>query len=183
MRISGLKFSVAMSVTLAFASASHLSAQTYGGTSSFVDTGGPAQIEGGTGPSAFSKYSSEVPGFTRAAAAIKVQKYSEAAFALQDIAPHTANPNTAFLAGLANAGVGRLPTARRYFRQAGNLGYSLVDSEVALAIGNLHLDDRRSAESRLKHLERRQSLCEARCSNATDIDQAVIAVRRVLAAS
>jgi len=68
--------------------------------------------------------------------------------------------------------------ARRCFAQAASLSLSAAQT---LAVTETHLGNRRNVENRLKRLEHRQQLCNARCASTEEIDPSALAVRRVLA--
>lgn len=94
------------------------------------------------------------------------------------VAPRDAN--TQYLAGLANAGLGDLKTAKRHYERAVKADKELVGAQRELGVTYLKLGDRAKAEAQLAALKALQDKCAASCAKAAEIGSAVAALTAAL---
>ncbi len=136
---------------------------------------------GGSGPSA------SMPNFDPAAEyrlgieALQAERWRDARKAFDKVlgvAPRDANTN--YLAGLANAGLGDLKTARRHYERAVKADKELVGAQRELGVTYLKLGDRAKAEAQLAALKALQDKCAGNCPKAAEIAGAVTALTAAL---
>jgi tetratricopeptide (TPR) repeat protein len=94
------------------------------------------------------------------------------------VAPRDANTN--FLAGLANAGLGDLKSAKKHYERAVKADKDLVQAQRELGITYARLGDRARAEAALASLKAMQASCAGSCAKAADLASAVAALTAAL---
>jgi tetratricopeptide (TPR) repeat protein len=151
------------------------------GTLLAAGTGG-----GGSGPAP----SMSAPSFDPAAEyrngieALQAQRFAEAkrSFArVLEVAPRDANTN--YLAGLANAGLGDLKNARKFYEKAVKIDKDMVLAHRELAITYAKLGDRPRAEAELAILNQLNTDCAGSCAKAGDLTASIAAVQAALASA
>jgi tetratricopeptide (TPR) repeat protein len=116
--------------------------------------------------------------------ALQAQRFADAkrSFArVLEVAPRDANTN--YLAGLANAGLGDLKNARKYYEKAVKADKEMVLAHRELAITYAKLGDRPKAEAELAILNQLNSSCAGSCPKAADLTASIAAVQAALAAA
>lgn len=111
--------------------------------------------------------------------ALRDGRYAEAADMLDGMSL-THMPGANQIAGLANAGAGRLPEAEQYLERA--LVRDARDSVATATLGlvRLQLGKRTEAEELLRTLQKRQQRCATACERAAEIDRATEVLARAL---
>jgi tetratricopeptide (TPR) repeat protein len=113
--------------------------------------------------------------------ALQAERWQDAKKALDrvlSVAPRDANTN--FLAGLANAGLGDLKSARKHYEKAVKADKDLVQARRELGVTHLRLGDRPKAEAELAGLKAQQAKCGGSCAKAAEIDAAIEALTAAL---
>jgi tetratricopeptide (TPR) repeat protein len=140
---------------------------------------------GGSGPPSTSAPSYDPAAEYRSGIeALKAKRFEEArsAFAkVLKVAPRDAN--SLFLAGLADAGLGDLPAARKHYEQATKADRKMVSAQRELAITYVKLGDRAKAEAMLAKLSEARAKCGGSCGEAAELASSVDAVTAALAAA
>lgn len=145
---------------------------------------------GGGGSSSSSAPSMSAPQFDAAAEyrkgmeALQANRFAEAKRAFDNVlsvAPR--DPNTNYLAGLANAGLNDLKGARKHYEKAVKADKDMVLAHRELAITYAKLGERPKAEAELAILTQLNTACAGSCEKAADLGAAIAAVQAALAAA
>jgi tetratricopeptide (TPR) repeat protein len=165
----------------------HLSRSMLFATALFLPTGvllaaGTGGGGGGSAPSMSAPQFDPAAEYRIGIEALQAQRFEDAkrAFAhVLEVAPRDANTN--YLAGLANAGLGDLKNARKYYEKAVKADKDLVLAHRELAITYAKLGDRAKAEAELAVLTGLDNACAKSCAKAADLGAAISAVQAALA--
>ncbi len=148
----------------------------------------PVRANPGGGASGSSPPSATAPDFDAAAEyrkgvdALKADRFAEARKAFQrvlSVAPGDANAN--FLAGMADAGLKDLRSARKHYERAVKANGKLVAARQELAVTYAKLGDRDKAESELAKLRSMATACAGSCPDADSLNKAILAVQKAIA--
>jgi tetratricopeptide (TPR) repeat protein len=114
--------------------------------------------------------------------ALQAQHYQDAkkAFAhVLTVAPEDANTN--YLAGLAEAGLGNLKGAQRFYERAVHSDKDMVLAHQELGITYAKTGDKAKAQAELDRLNAMQQKCNASCAKAADLGKAIQALTAAMA--
>lgn len=145
---------------------------------------------GGGGSSSSSPPSMSAPEFDAAAeyrngiVALQAERFADAKRAFNrvlSVAPR--DPNTNYLAGLANAGLNDLANARKHYEKAVKSDKDMVLAHRELAITYVKLGQRPKAEAELAILNQLNTACAGSCEKAADLTASIAAVQAALAAA
>jgi tetratricopeptide (TPR) repeat protein len=117
-------------------------------------------------------------------AALQASRFDDAKKAfgrVLSVAPRDANSN--YLAGLADAGLNDLSSARKHYEKAVKADKDLVLAHRELAITYVKLGQRPKAEAELAILTQLDTACAGSCAKAADLKASIAAVQAALAAA
>ncbi|MDB5687721.1 MAG: hypothetical protein JWR77_2310 [Rhizorhabdus sp.] len=129
---------------------------------------------GGSTPSSSTPQYDPAAEYQQGVEALRASKYAEAVRAfehVQAVAP--ADPNSAYLAGVASEGLGKPKIARRYYERAIRNDKSRTDAHRALALVLIKLGEKDKAQAQLDALKAAAASCAGTCTGTADIDAAI----------
>jgi tetratricopeptide (TPR) repeat protein len=121
--------------------------------------------------------------FKKGVEALKAEQYKDAETAFNhvlEVAPRDANAN--FMAGLAQAGLGNLKDARRYYEKAVKYNDNLILAHLELGTTLVKLGETDKAKAQLEDLKKRATACADTCPQAADLRAAVPTLESALGA-
>lgn len=148
-----------------------------------VASGGGGSVGGSTMPSQSAPRFDATVEFKKGVDALKAEKFDDAEHAFGHVLEvNPRDPNTHFMMGLAEAGLGNLKDARTHYEKAVKYNDNLILARLELGVTLAKLGEADKAKAVLDDLKKRSAACADTCAQAADLRNAIPALESALGA-